>query len=89
MGEAIIDEKINGDRQYMGHWIDRSYLNEGSFYELVATWLHEITHKSGGDGTSAFTYKLTDLIEQLTEAVSSNETTRLKLSALEKVFNET
>lgn len=89
LGEAIIDEKINGDRQYMGHWIDRSYLNEGSFYELVATWLHEITHKSGGDGTSAFTYKLTDLIEQLTEAVSSNETTRLKLSALEKVFNET
>lgn len=82
LGEAIIKGK-----KYQGHWVDKSYLDKGSFYDLVATWLHEISHKSGGDGTSEFTYKLTDLIEAILDAASNSPDLKIELSAIEKVFN--
>ena len=72
----------------MGHWIDRDYLNSGNFYELLETWAHEITHKSGGDGTSEFTYKLTDLVEQIAQSLKNNPITNTKLHAFEELFNE-
>ena len=83
LGEAIINFG-----EYKGHWIDRGYLNNGNFYDLLATWIHEICHKSGGDGTSEFTYKLTDIIEALMTATSKSAQFRTDLLALEKVFNE-
>lgn len=86
LGEAIIDNK-NFKRVYMGHWIDKTYLNNGNFYDLLATWLHEISHKSGGDGTAEFTYKLTDVIEALANASINSSELRINLSAIEKVFN--
>ncbi len=89
LAEAIIEKKNGyGPGEYMGHWIDRDYLNSGNFYELLATWAHEITHKSGGDGSSEFTYKLTDLIEQIAQSLNNNPITNAKLSALEELFNE-
>lgn len=87
LGEAIITQsKYRSD--YNGHWVDRTYLNTADFYELLATWLHEISHKSGGDGTSEFTYKLTDLIESLINAGVYSNTMKDELAAIEKVFNE-
>lgn len=82
LGEAI----INGD--YQGHWIDRTYLNKGSFQNLLATWLHEICHKSGGDGTSEFTYKLTDMIESLLTVSTQYPELQTELISLQKVFDE-
>ncbi|MBQ8635373.1 hypothetical protein IJ425_04380 [bacterium] len=84
LGEAIIDWQ----KGYMGHWIDKTYLNTGNFYELIATWIHEICHKSGGDGTSEFTYKLTDIIESLVTISAKSPEYRSDLLALQKVFEE-
>lgn len=83
LGEAIIR-----DKQYKGHWIDRTYLNNGNFFDLVSTWLHEISHKAGGDGTPAFAYKLTDMVESILRSSSDSSELQTDLRALEKVFNE-
>lgn len=84
LGEAIIDKK-NG-RKYLGHWIDRSYFKDADFNQMLATWLHEIHHKSGGDGSAEFTYALTDLIEVLLNTqLSKNSVAQLK--ALGEVYN--
>ncbi|MCD8024306.1 MAG: hypothetical protein LUE64_02095 [Candidatus Gastranaerophilales bacterium] len=85
LGEAIISGEYT--KQYDGHWIDKGHLDEASFHELISTWLHEISHKSGGDGTAAFTYKLTDLIASLTNTFTNNPETRANLSAIEAVYN--
>ena len=87
LGEAIIDSNPGGSRTYNGHWVDKTYLDTADFYELLATWLHEISHKSGGDGTSEFTYKLTDLIEALINAGVCSNNMKDELAAIEKVFN--
>ncbi len=86
LGEAIIDTS-NFGRKYMGHWIDRTYLNKGDFYDLLATWLHEMSHKTGGDGSSTFTYALTDLIQALIKAGVKCDSMQKDLSVIEKLFN--
>ena len=83
LGEAIIESS-----EYKGHWIDRGYLNNGNFFDLLATWIHEICHKSGGDGTAEFTYKLTDILEGLLSISSASPNLQANLYALEKIFNE-
>ncbi len=88
LGEAILHGDYSFDKHYAGHWVDRGYLNEGSFVNLLATWMHEICHKSGGDGTSEFTYKLTDMIESLLAISTKDSDYQTDLLALEKVFNE-
>lgn len=92
LAEAIIESRESKyqapESCYEGHWIDKSYLDCGDFYDLVATWLHEISHKSGGDGTHEFTYKLTDVIEALTRAIAHSPDLRINLAAIEEVFNK-
>ena len=83
LGEAIIDFG-----EYKGHWIDKGYLNNGNFYDLLATWIHEICHKSGGDGTIQFTYKLTDVLESILRISAESPKLQTNLFALEKIFNE-
>lgn len=46
LGEAIID-RSKEQAQYLGHWVDRNYLQTVDFNEMLATWLHEIQHKAG------------------------------------------
>ena len=88
LGEAITDISNENFRlQYMGHWVDKTYFDKASFFNLLATWLHEISHKSGGDGSAEFTYKLTDLIEALTEASTNSYQTRIELAAIQEVFD--
>lgn len=86
LGEAIINRDWNGD-QYMGHWIDRSYFETANFNQIFATWLHEIHHKVGGDGSSAFTYALTDLIEVLL-ATNPSRKAAAKLTAINQMYDE-
>ena len=85
LGEAIIDK--NG-KTYNGHWIDREYLNTANFNQLLGTWLHEICHKSGGDGSEEFTYALTDMIRVLLSTQESNDS-NAELVALRELFEET
>lgn len=86
LGEAIINRGSNGE-QYMGHWIDRSYFETANFNQIFATWLHEIHHKVGGDGSSEFTYALTDLIEVLL-ATNPSKKAAAKLTAINQMYDE-
>lgn len=81
LGEAIINNE-----KYDGHWVDREYLDTADFHQILGTWIHEICHKSGGDGTSKFTYALTDMLRVLLRSGSTPENSA-KLEALEKVYN--
>ena len=82
LGEAIVNHG-----KYLGHWIDREYLKNSDFNQMLATWLHEIHHKCGGDGSSEFTYALTDLIEVLLSTHPDNKS-MLKLKAIENLYNQ-
>lgn len=85
LGEALVS---NG--KYHGHWVDREYLKNADFNRILGTWLHEICHKSGGDGSSSFTYTLTDMIRVLlnTFTKSTNKNNKIKLAALEEIYNK-
>ncbi len=87
LGEAITRRKDNYGKQYLGHWVDREYLDNASFNDLLATWLHEICHKSGGDGSAQFTYTLTDMLQVLLNP-SNIKNRNVKLAALEELFNQ-
>lgn len=75
------------ENQYLGHWVDREYLNNKDFYRLLATWLHEITHKYAGDGTKEFGYKLTDVMGMELESLMNNPEKAKKLRVLRDIFN--
>ena len=81
-----LGESITEKGSYLGHWVDRGYLKNADFSNLLATWLHEITHKVGGDQSAEFSYALTDIIQVLVSPGSSSKT-KVKLAALEEVFN--
>ena len=80
--EAIIDENKS-----CGFWIDKQYL-ESDFASVLATALHELTHKFGGDESMEFSYRLTDVLDKVLSGATynSNITTQLKL--LECAWNE-
>ena len=86
--ENVFAESVTEKGIYKGHWVDQKALNKMNFYELLAIWLHEITHKYGGDGTKDFGYKLTDVMGLELESLM-NEPERLeKLRYLRSVFNK-
>ncbi len=82
-GEAILD-----GQKSLGFWLDREYIGNASFSEAFATALHELTHKYGGDESSAFSYKLTDVMRKVFSAINSNPNLAIQLKILEKAWNE-
>lgn len=85
LGEAIIG-KSDSARVYQGHWVDKEYFDGATYNDLLATWLHEICHKSGGDGTAPFTYALTDMLKVLLNP-SNIKDRNVKLAALQEIFD--
>lgn len=85
LAEAIIERGTS-----RGFWIDRKYLNETSFPDALSTTLHEMTHKAGGDSSAEFSYKLTDVMKKVTEAISDgkNPTLGVEMSNMQKLWNE-
>ena len=83
--EDTLAEAMIKDRKYLGHWVSRDHLKNASFSDNLATWLHEMCHQYGGDGSSIFGYKLTDLIS---DTIRLTHEQQCKLSALEKLYNE-
>lgn len=71
-----------------GFWIDKEYLNTANFSDVLETALHELSHKAGGDESSTFSYKLTnvnrDVIKQLINDIQS----RNEIQALNKLWVE-
>ena len=85
---GLVAESVTQDKIYKGHWIDQKALNKKEFYELLATWLHEITHKYVGDATSEFGYRLTDVMGLELESLMNDPERLEKLRYLRSVFNK-
>lgn len=77
--EAIVDYKTNTTK---GFWIDKKYLNKAPFADIISTTLHELTHKKGGDGDSAFSYALTDVLGYVINSTLTNDSTVNELRKL-------
>ena len=80
-GEAIIDKGKS-----LGFWLDRTYMKEQKFSTLLSTSLHELTHKYGGDESESFSYKLTDVMQKVFEAINSNPNLATQLKVLEQAW---
>ncbi len=80
-GEAIVAKGKS-----LGFWLERNYINKASFSEAFATSLHELTHKYGGDESSRFSYKLTDVMQKVFAAINSNPNLAIQLKVLEKAW---
>lgn len=89
LAEALIKFDENTfRRKSVGFWVDREYLSKASFAEILSTSLHEITHKAGGDGTSDFSYKLTDVLEKEIASRLDDKFANIELGNLRKVWDE-
>ena len=82
-GEAIVE---NGESK--GFWLDRNQLNTKDFAGLLTTTLHEITHKFGSDESSAFSYKLTDVMGGVLKVAKDHPGIAIQLKALGQIWNE-
>ena len=83
LAEAITDGETS-----KGFWIDRNYLDHADFSEVLETALHEISHKVGGDETTEFSYKLTDVNKRAIQQILEEPQTRAELQALSKLWKE-
>ena len=81
--EAIVDAATS-----KGFWIDKEYLDTTDFSSVLSTALHELTHKFGGDESSRFSYKLTDVMEAVFAAINENPNLALQLKVLEEAWKK-
>ena len=79
--EAIIDGGVT-----KGFWIDKEYLDNGNFSEILETCLHELSHKAGGDETAAFSYQLTRVNADAIDALINNVPALHEIQALTKLW---
>ncbi len=87
MAEAITDYANNGEIQSKGFWINQDYLDKGTFSEILGTALHELCHKYGGDESSSFSYKLTDILKELISSSIDDAKLRTELRQLQTLWD--
>ena len=80
--EAIIEAG-----EYQGHWMRDSHLLLQNYVGNLATFLHEISHKSGGDESEVFSMQLTKLQSHITNAIMHNPNAFKKIQTLSKMFD--
>ncbi len=80
--EAIVDNHVS-----KGFWIEKNYLDKTSFPDALETAIHELCHKAGGDGSEAFSYKLTDTNSYVIEQLLAEPDTRTEILSLLKLWN--
>lgn len=81
LAEAIVDCSTS-----KGFWIDSKYLDKAKFGDILETALHEISHKVGGDETAIFSYKLTNVNQEVIKLIVENPQIKSTLSALNKIW---
>lgn len=82
MAEAIVDNGVS-----KGFWIDKSYLDDAKFGDVLETALHELSHKVGGDSSSTFGYKLTNVNQEVIKQIINDSKTKSELAALNKMWD--
>ena len=88
MYKDTLAEAITDFSESKGFWIDKSYLDEGKFGEVLETALHELSHKAGGDGTSEFGYKLTNVNKEVIKQIINNPRTKKELASLNRLWDD-
>lgn len=81
--EAIIE-----NQKYEGHWMRDSHLLMQDYIENLATFLHEISHKSGSDTSVNFSMQLIKMQSHITNVLMHNPNAIKKFQVLSKMFNE-
>lgn len=81
--EAIIE-----GGEYQGHWMRDSHLLTQNYVGNLATFLHEISHKVGGDESEVFSNQLAKLQSHITNAIMHNPNALKKIQTLSKMFDE-
>lgn len=81
--EAIIEGTI-----YQGHWMRDSQLLLQNYVDNLATFLHEISHKAGGDDSEVFSVQLTKLQSHITNVLMHSPNAFKKIQTLSKMFEE-
>ena len=81
--EAIIEGTI-----YQGHWMRDSKLLLQNYVDNLATFLHEISHKAGGDDSEVFSVQLTKLQSHITNVLMHSPNAFKKIQTLSKMFEE-
>lgn len=84
MAEAIVDNESS-----KGFWIDKTYLDQASFSDVLETALHELSRKAGGDESATFSYKLTDVNKEAIKQIMTDIKSRNEMSALNRLWEET
>lgn len=86
--DSTLAEAIINDKGYQGHWVAQKHLENATFSEMLATWLHEMTHQYAGDGTMDFGYKLTDVMGEALGSTTKDNSLAQKLSTLEQLYKD-
>ena len=81
--EAIID-----GNEYLGHWVKTNTLERSRYVDNLATWLHEISHKIGGDTSSSFSYRLIDVQKFIMNVLTHNPAALEKMKVLADLYAE-
>lgn len=88
LNKTVLAEALVDSGRSKGFWIDKEYFKNAKFSEVLETALHELSHKAGGDESSEFSYKLTDVNKAAIEQILSDAETRIKLQALDRLWQE-
>ncbi len=88
LSEGTLAEAITEGGVSKGFWIDKTYLDNSSFSDVLATALHEMSHKAGGDESMAFSYKLTDVLAQYSKGTIRDNISSAKLKILDNLWEE-
>ena len=68
-------------------WFDRTFLSTITFEKALAVYLHELTHKYGGDETAEFSYRITDWLDLVMKNLNDPEI-KEKLDDLKCLWQE-
>ncbi len=80
--EAIIEE-----REYKGHWVKSAAFMFDDYIDNLATWLHELSHKSGGDNSAEFSVQLIEMQKFLMKVLANNPNALEKIKILAELYN--
>ena len=78
---------LSSTGQYLGHWTKSSSLILGDYVQNLATWIHEISHKTGGDTSTSFSMRLADIQKYIMELLTYSPETLQKMQVLADLYN--
>lgn len=85
--EAILESYFDGSGTYKGHWVKESALHTNRYVDLLATWIHEMSHKHGGDNSTKFTDALKNIETVILKTLTENPDALMKIKTLAERYD--